>query len=220
MSIQYTYTSLTDTIKGYAEDNDAEFVASIPDFIGKAETRVLRDLDLEIFEQWLMVTVSGADRTVSKPSDAIEINDLFIRNPSSQSWFECPRRSFEYCLTYAPVESDTGVPAYFSDYDEDMIYVVPTPDQSYASGNARVRATIRPTGLSASNENTWLGDNMGDLLYQACMVEAYEYLKHPAKMQAAATKYQSLLPSLSKEIEDTVRKRYKGLNTQKAGADD
>ena len=51
------------------------------------------------------------------------------------------------------------------------------------------------------------------------MMEAYEFLKHPAKMQEAATKYQSLIPSLIKEIEDIVRKHYKGINKQKQGAD-
>jgi hypothetical protein len=61
---------------------------------------------------------------------------------------------------------------------------------------------------------------MGDLLYQGCMMEAYEYLKHPQGVQAAAQKYQSLIPALSREIEDVVRKRYKGLNKQKEGADD
>jgi hypothetical protein len=220
MSIQYTYTSLTDAIKSYAEDTDPDFVAELPDFVGKAETRLLRDLDLELFEQWIQVTVSGSIRLVTKPADAIEINDLWIRDPSTQKWIECPRRSFEYCIAYAPTESTLGVPAYYSEFDEDDIYVVPTPDQSYSGGNARVRATIRPTGLSASNENTWLGDNMGDMLFEASMIEAQTFLKNPAKVQEHAGKYQSLLPAIAREIEQIVRKRYKELDTGKKGADE
>lgn len=220
MSIQYTYTSLTAVIQSYAEDSDVDYVANIPDFIAKAETRILRDLDLELFEQWVQVTVSGSDRLVTKPTDAVEINDVWIRTPSGLKWTELPRRSFEYCLAYAPIESEEAQPRYYSEYDEDFIYIVPTPDQSYTAGNARVRATIRPTGLSASNENTWLGDKMADLLFHACMIEAWDFLKNAAKVQGAATKYQSLIPSLSREIEDIVRKQYKALNNQKQGADD
>jgi hypothetical protein len=220
MSIQYTYTTLVAIIKSYSSDIDSEFVAAIPDFIAKGETRCLRDLDLELFEQWIDVTVTGGSRLISKPSDAIEINDLFIRNPAALTWIECPRRAFGYALMYAPTEATTGVPVFYSEYDEDSIYVVPTPDQSYTAGNAKVRATIRPTGLSAANENSWLGDNMADLLYHACMIEAYDFLKHGAKMQEAATKYQSLIPSLTREIEDIVRKKYKGLSKQTEGADD
>lgn len=220
MSISYTYTELTDVIKGFAEDNDPEFVSNIDDFIAKAETRCLRDLDLELFEQWLEVTISGGSRTVTKPADVIEVNDLYVRSPSLKKWMECPRRSFEYCVSYAPTETDTGVPRFYSEYSQTQIYVVPTPNQSYTSGNARIRATIRPTGLSDTTSTTFLSLHFADLLFSACMIEAYDYLKSPAKMQEAGSKYQSLIPGMVKEIEDIVRKHYKGINTQKVGADD
>lgn len=221
MSISYTYTSLVVAIKAFAEDTDPDFVANIDDFIGKGELRVLRDLDLELFESWTQVTISGGIRTVAKPTDAIEINDVWIRNPGTLKWVELPRRSFEYVLSYAPVEATQGVPAYYSEFDEDDFYVVPTPDQSYSGGNARVRATIRPARLSSTQDTSWLGDNVGDLLFQAVMVEGYDFLKHEAAMTKAANKYQSLIPSISREMEQIMRKVYKGINTEKkTGADD
>jgi len=220
MSISYTYTSLTAAMQSFAEDDDADFVAEIPDLIGKAELRVLRDLDLELFEQWVEVTVSGANRAVTKPTGAIEINDLWVRDPTTLKWIECPRRSYEYCLMFAPTEATQGVPKFYSEFDETTIYVVPTPDQSYSGGNARVRATIRPDGLDGDTENTWLGDNMGDILFAACMIEAYDFLKHQEAMEKAATKYESLIPGLVKETEDIQRKQYKQLSSRKQGADD
>lgn len=222
MSMQYTYTSLRQAIQDYAEDTDPDFTDNLDDFIAKAETRVLRDLDLETFEQWLNVTISGANRNVVKPADAIVVNDLWFRDPSAQKWTECPRRSFEFCLRYSPTESVVGAPKFYSEFDEADIYVVPTPDQSYSGGNAKVRVTIRPTGLASGNENTWLGDNVGDMLFDACMIEAHTFLKNGPKMQEAATKYQSLLPGIEREIEDIVRKKYKELNApnQEKGADD
>ena len=219
MSISYTYTTLTAAILAYAEDSDTEFVAKTDDFIGKAELRIIRDLDLECFEQWLNVTISGSDRTVSKPSDVVDVQELFVRNPSTLKWTSCPRRSFDYCTMYAPTESVTGMPVYFSEYDPDTIYVVPTPDQSYTAGNAKVRAIIRPTGLSGSNETSHLGNHFGDLLFQACMIEAYEFLKNAPAMQQAATKYQSLAPALAVELEDVQRAKYKALNEGQEGAD-
>jgi hypothetical protein len=220
MSIQYTHTTLTEAIKDWAEDTDPDFVANINDFIAKAETRLLRDLDLELFEQWLQVTISGTIRLVTKPADVIEINDLWFRDPSTQKWIECPRRSFEYCVAYAPTEATLGTPRFYSEFDETDFYVVPTPDQTYSGGNARIRATIRPTGLSASNENTWLGDNMADMLFDACMIEAQTFLKNPAKMQEHATRYQTLIPGIAREVDQIVRRRYKQLSGGKQGADD
>jgi len=219
MSIQYTYNSLVAAMQAFSEDTDMDFLANIDDMIGKGETRILRDIDLEVFEQWLEVTVSGGSRVVSKPSDVIHINELFVRTPSVLDWIDCPRRGFEYCIQYAPNENLTGVPKFFSEFDETDFYVVPTPDQSYSGGNARIRATIRPTGLGMSNQSTWLGDNYGDILFAAVMIEVYDFLKHQGAMEKAATKYQSLVPGLQVEMEDNQRRQYKGLNTRKEGAD-
>jgi hypothetical protein len=220
MSITYTYASLVAAIKSFAEEPDVDFSNNIDDFIAKAETRLLRDLDLELFEAWQTVTVSGGNRVVAKPADTIEINDLWVRSPADLKWVECPRRSFEYCFMYSPTESVTGRPTYYSEFDELNFYVVPTPDQSYSGGNARVRATIRPSGLSASNQNTWLGDNVADMLFAACMVEAYDYQKNPTKLQESASKYQSLTPGVAREMDQIQRKAYKSLSTAKKGADD
>lgn len=218
MSISYTYDTLVAAIQNFAEDDDPDFLQEIPDFISKAETRILRELDLELFEDWLEVTISGSNRQVAKPSDVIEINEVFIRDPSAQKWMVVPRRKFEYCTMYAPHEATAGVPRYFSEFNETDIYVVPTPDQSYAGGNARALCTIRPTGLSSSNQTTWLGTNLADLLFQACMVEAQIYLKNQAKMEMAATAYMSLMPGIEKEMRDVKRPEYKMLN-MKQGAD-
>jgi len=222
MSITYTHTTLTAAIKAYAEDTDADFVAEIDDFIGKAETRILRDLDLELFEAWSEVTISGSNREVTKPTNTIEVNDLWIRSPATLEWIELPRRTFEYCLLYAPIEATVGVPAFYSEFDRTKIYVVPTPDQSYSGGNARVRATIRPTGLSSSNATSWLSDNVADLLFHACMIEAQNFLKNPKKIEEAASMYQSLIQQIALEIEQIRRPTYKRLNApqQQKGADD
>lgn len=224
MSLTYTYAQLVAAIKAYAEDLDKDYVAQVDDFIAKAELRILRDFDLELFETWSNLTISSASRTVPKPSNTVIINDVFIRSPSAQKWIELPRRSYEYCVMYAPIESDTGVPRYYAELDATNIYVVPTPDQAYASGNSKARATIRPTGLSASNTTSWLGDNLADLLFHACMIESHNFLKHPAKVKEAADMYNSLIQQIVMEQAQGKRPRYKGLNQPQAkipqGADD
>ena len=222
MSLTYTYAQLVAVIKSYAEDLDPNFVAQVDDFIAKAELRILRDLDLELFETWSDLTISSGSRTVPKPSNTAIINDVFVRSPSAQKWLELPRRSYEYCVMYAPIESDTGVPKFYAELDTTNIYVVPTPDQAYAAGNSKARATIRPTGLSSGNTTSWIGDNLADLLFHACMIEGQNFLKNPAKVKEAADMYNSLINQISREQEQGKRPRYKVLNAQKEqkGADD
>ena len=218
--ITYTYTTLVAAIQAYAEENDPDFIANIDDFIGKGELRLIRDLDLELFEQFVGVSISGGNREVTRPTDSIEINELMVRSPSIQIWDSVPRRSFEYCLMAYPDEAVVGVPKFFAELSETKIYVTPTPDQTYATANAKVRCTIRPTGLNSGNENSWLGDHYADALFSTVMIEAYDFLKHPSKLQEAATKYQSLLPSLLKEVANVQRPEYRELNSGNKGADD
>ena len=224
MALTYTYAQLVATIKTYADDLDAEYVAQVDDFIARSELRILRDLDLELFETWSSLTISSGSRTVPKPSNTVIINDLFIRSPSEQKWVELPRRSYEYCIMYAPTEATTGVPRYYAELDRTNIYVVPTPDQAYASGNSKARATIRPTGLSSSNTTSWLGDNLADLLFHGAMIESHNFLKHPAKVKEAADMYNSLILQIADEQAQGKRPKYKGLNAPQAqqakGADD
>ena len=224
MALTYTYAQLVAAIKTYADDLDAEYVAQVDDFIARSELRILRDLDLELFETWSSLTISSANRTVPKPSNTVIINDVFIRSPSAQKWIELPRRSYEYCIMYAPIESDTGVPRYYAELDRTNIYVVPTPDKAYASGNSKARATIRPTGLSSSNTTSWLGDNLADLLFHGAMIESHNFLKHPAKVKEAADMYNSLILQIADEQAQGKRPKYKGLNAPQAqqakGADD
>ena len=224
MALSYTFDQLVAAIKTYAEDLDPDYVAQVGDFIARSELRILRDLDLELFETFSNLTISSGNRTVPKPTNTVIINDVFIRSPSEQRWFELPRRSFEYCITYAPSEATTGVPRFYSVLDTTNIYVVPTPDQAYASGNAKARATIRPAGLSSGNQNSWLGDNLADLLFHGAMIESHNFLKHPAKVKEAADMYNSLIQQIAMEQAQGKRPKYKGLNASQAqqpqGADD
>lgn len=218
MSFTLTYTELKAAMRSWASDDDPEYVAELDNMIDRGELRVLKDLDLEVWEQDLDITISAGSRTVTKPTGAVYIHTLFIRDPSTLKWKEIPKRSFEFCRMYAPIESVQAEPDYFAEADEDDITVVPTPASTYSSSNAKARCTVRPTKLTDSGTTTWMSTNHPDLLFQACMIEAYDYLKHPAKLQEAASKYQSLLPGISKEAEDTIRRRYRALNSQ-IGAD-
>ena len=218
MALTLTYAQLVSDMSDWAGDNDPEYVAEIPAMIARAESRILKDLDLEIWEQDLSMTISAGSRTATKPTDAIFIHEIFIRDPSTLTWKQLPKRSFSYCRVYAPIESATGEPEFFAEADEDDVTIVPTPASTYNTSNAKARCTVRPSALTASNTTTWISTNLADLLFHACMIEAHNYLKNPAKLQEAASMYQSLLPGVTREIEDTIRKRYRALNSQ-IGAD-
>lgn len=219
--LEYTWATLSAKIEDEAADADAEFISEIQSFVSEGELRVLRDLDLELFERWEDITINSGTREVGRPTDSIAVNEIFVRTGGASSdWMIVQRRGFEFVIMYSPNESEQAVPKYFCDLSADQVYVVPTPDIAYSGGNAKARCLIRPSRLDATNPSTWLSKNVPDLLFHACMIPAYRYLKHSAKINESAELYASLLEAAKREFEDVTRKRYKQLNTGSAGADD
>ena len=86
--------------------------------------------------------------------------------------------SLDYIDMVWPTESITAAPsegfAYFAMQTDQVAVVAPTPDRSYT---VEVTGTFRPVGMSSSTPMTWLGDNLPDLLFYACMIEATGYLR-------------------------------------------
>ena len=172
----WTYTTLKTALEEYLEDDSDEFVANQDNIIELAETRCLRDLDLEIFRVTGAITLTASTRTQSKPAGLIKTDSIFLTVGSSLT--PILPRSKEFCDMYAPVVATEAQPKFYADLDEDNWYMVPTPNSGY-SGTCRFLK--RPTGLSSGNTTSWLGDNAGDVLLYACLVEAARFLKNPDK---------------------------------------
>jgi hypothetical protein len=52
----------------------------------------------------------------------------------------------------------------------------------------------KPTGISSTNTNTWLGDNIPQALLYGCLVEAYTFMKGEQDiMQMYLGRYQEAL---------------------------
>ena len=106
-----TYDSLVEDIKTYAERDDAPFVEQIPRFIMMAENRLasLRGLGLLKF---VSGTLTNNNPIMQKPVRWRETASFSIVVDSKRQYlFE---RSYEYCRTYWPDSTETGVPLYLS----------------------------------------------------------------------------------------------------------
>lgn len=204
----YTYNTLIADIQAVTSDNDTEFVAELPLIVKRAEARLLRDLDLELFEQIdNSVSTTSGSRSVSKPAGTVMVANLWYTDAAGARQL-VEERGYGYCLAYAPDETDdTGNPKYYAEL-EDTLYLSPTPAAVLA---LRMKLIKRPDGLSVSNTNSWLGDNMGDILLQAGLIESWQFLKNSAKMNEAATMYASLLPQAKAEVAKLSRRTYAGL---------
>lgn len=88
------------------------------------------------------------------------------------------------------------------------LYISPTPAAAHP---LRLKAIVRPAGLSMAFPETWLSRHMGDVLLQAALIEAWQFLKNEGKMNEAATMYASLLPTAKAEVSKLSRRTYAGI---------
>jgi len=181
-----TYAELVTKIRDYCEVDANVFTSTIVNgFINDAELKILREIDSDNNRQYAQADIIAGQRYVNTPL----INDetLIIRsaqitnstggaNNSSREFLEYRDTSFisEYNGSGA-----TGLPKYYSYWDENTIVLAPTPDQNY---NMQINYILKPAGLSASNTTTYLSKQFSNGLLYACLIEAYGFLKGPADM--------------------------------------
>ena len=176
-----TYTSLIDLLGDYVEDNSTEFTSAVLGCVNRAEERVIRDIDLVLFNATASGTTANATATYAKGFTGSVALSVYLSDDNSYA----ERRS----LAYVNSHGGTGVPRYFYE-NETQIKFAPTPDGTYSYS---IEYLDRPTPLSVSNQTNWLTQNVADLLLLASLVECEGFLIAPERVQEFEQKYQQML---------------------------
>jgi len=183
-----TYAELTTQILNYTETSTDVLTSTITDdFIEHTENRILREADLDAFKSHQYATVTTDNAFLSlpggsspDPTSLATIRTVHIYPASgtaTRTFLE--QRDISFMNEYWPVRTSTGTPKYWAWWDENSIYLAPTPDAAY---NIEVGITRLPTRLSSSNTTSWLGNNAPVALLYGCLAEAFKFLKGPAEM--------------------------------------
>ena len=199
-----TYAELVQKIRDYCEVDSNVFTSTIIDgFISDAQFRILRDVDSDNNRSYAQADIVAGQRYVNTPlinDETLVIRSVQITNStggadnSSRTFLEY--RDTNFISEYNPT-GVTGLPKYYSYWDENTIVLAPTPDQNY---NMQINYILKPAGLSGSNTETYLSKEFPNGLLYACLVEAYGFLKGPADMiQFYEGKYQQALQGFTVE---------------------
>ena len=183
-----TYAQLTTQILNYTETSTDVLTSTITDdFIEHAENRIFRDVDLDVFKshQYSAVTANSPflslpGGTSPSPTSLGTIRTVQIYPASgtaTRTMLE--QRDVSFMNEYHPTRATTGTPKYWAWWDQNTIYLAPTPDAAY---NIELGITRLPTRLSSTNTTSWLGDNAPVALLYGSLAEAFKFLKGPAEM--------------------------------------
>jgi hypothetical protein len=204
-----TYDELKQKIIDYTEVSSNVFTDTILNgFINDAEFRILREVDSDNNRRYVTANLIASTRFIDTPTDLLIIRSAQIVDSELASGDTNQNRDFlqfrdtSFMSEFNPTAT-TGVPKYYSNWDETRIVVAPTPDQTYT---IQLNYILKPTGLSSTNTTTYLSTEFPNGLLYACLVEAYGFLKGPVDMlQLYDKKYVEAVKGFS--IEQMGRRR-------------
>ena len=202
-----TYSELIQKIRDYTEVDANVLTSTIVDgIIENAEYRIFRDVDSDNNRRYATASLITSDRFISRPAGLLIVRSAQIvdsdgsSQPDNREFLQY--RDTSFMSEFNPT-GGTGVPKYYSLWDEQNIVVAPTPDATYT---IQLNYILKDPGLSSTNTTTYISLNFPNGLLYACLVEAYGFLKGPQDLlQLYEGKYKQVVEGFS--IEQMGRRR-------------
>jgi hypothetical protein len=176
------YGELKTAIQQYLEQEEDSFVANIPLFVRLAEEDIYRQVQLPdlIFNVTSECTVN--EPYVATPLDYLSAYSLAVIVDGVYHFLLSKDVSF--IREYWPDPTDTDVPKYFAQFDEDAFLIAPTPDEEYP---LELHYFLKPASLSSGDDETttWLSENAENTILFGTLLHGYIYLKGDQDVIAA-----------------------------------
>jgi hypothetical protein len=202
-----TYAELVQKIRDYTEvDSNVLTETIVNGIIENAEFRIFRDVDSDNNRRYATANLVASQRFIDVPDNLLIVRSAQIidsdgsSNPDNREFLEY--RDTSFMSEFNPTGA-TGVPKYYSMWDQDTIVLAPSPDATY---EIQLNYILKDPGLSSTNTTTYISTNFPNGLLYACLVEAFSFLKGPNDLlQLYEGKYKQVVEGFS--IEQMGRRR-------------
>jgi len=195
-----TYAELTQQIIDYTEtDSNVLTTTILNDIIEHAESRIFRNVDLDVFKKYKTANLTIGDPFVAMPGATPQLF-AFVRYiqifDTNNIRVTLEKKDTSFINEFVPNRTTTGTPKYYANWDNDTLLLAPSPDATYT---VELAYNAQPTGLSSSNTTTWVSNNAPEMLLYACLVEAFRFLKNPQMVQMYEQYYKEALTPFAGE---------------------
>jgi hypothetical protein len=204
MATSFTYTTLKTALESMLEETGDEYATFIDTIIPLAEDKILRDLDLELFDDTATSTLVTGSMWVAKPAGIVSLRTMHYINALGVYVLIEPK-SWEFLKDYWPTSATTTTPRFFSEYSETTWAVAGTPSIDIP---VVIRYMKRPAGLTNANPTTWISTTVGDLLFYACLVVSEQFLKADNRSAMWKSDYMERLQAALRELKPNSRHDY------------
>jgi hypothetical protein len=182
-----TYGELKQAIQDYTENDETTFVNNLPLFIRLAEERILKSVQLNLFQKNQFGTMTTGNQYLAAPSDFLAPFSLSIDVSGDAEFLLF--KDLDFVQTYTPDPTTTGQPKYYAQFDVDNFILAPTPNANYT---VDIHYLYRPASITAGADSgtSWLSTNAEISLLYASLIEAYTFMKgDPNLMQMYNQRY-------------------------------
>lgn len=145
--MSYTYTTLKQAIEDYTENDETTFIRNLPVFIRNTEERILKNVQLSLFQRNASGVMSASNKYLTCPSDFLAPFSLAYTDASSNQVF-LNFKDADFLQSFNPNPATTGSPRYYGQFDVDNFILAPTPDSGYT---VELHYFYRPASLTTSN---------------------------------------------------------------------
>ena len=143
--MSFTFTTLKSAIQDYVQNDETVFLSQLPLFIRMTEERILKNIQLSLFQKNVGGNFSSGNKYLALPADFLAPISLSATNSSDIVFLDFKDANF--VQSFNPNSSTTGTPRYYARFDNSNFIIGPTPDASYVT---EVHYYYRPTSLADS----------------------------------------------------------------------
>jgi len=194
------YAELVAEIESYTE-NQFE-TTDINTFIEQAEQRIYNTVQLPALRKNVTGNVTVNNKYLSAPSDWLATFSIAVINATGNYTYLLDK-DVNFIRSAYPQPTDTGLPVYYSLFDQNTFLLGPTPDASYSM---ELHYYYYPASIVTAG-TTWLGDNFDSALLYGSLLEAYTYMKGEPDVIAGYQKRYDDAMFLLKQLGDGKNRR-------------
>ncbi len=185
-----TYAQLTQALQDYLTTDEATFITNLPIIVKQAEDRILKNVQLPDFRKNSTGTMTLDDQYLGITSDFLAPYSLAVDNSGYEFLLF---KDVNFVRAAYPVATTSGVPKYYSIFDQSFFLLGPTPNAGFTT---ELHYFYRPNSI-VDAATSWLGDNAESCLLYGCLVEAYTFQKgDPDMLELYKERYKEALGEL------------------------
>jgi hypothetical protein len=194
------YAELVAEIESYTENQFQ--TTDIDTFIEQAEQRIYNSVQLPALRKNVTGNVTVNNKYLSAPSDWLATFSIAVIDAAGNYTYLLDK-DVNFIRSAYPQPTDTGLPVYYSLFDQNTFLLGPTPDASYSM---ELHYYYYPSSIVTAG-TTWLGDNFDSALLYGSLLEAYTYMKGEPDVIAGYQKRYDDAMFLLKQLGDGKNRR-------------